>query len=193
MNMPPIVSQQEWGAAREELLDEGGSLAPAMRWPPSARGCRGWQVENEYRLEGPNGTVRLLDLLKGAGADRLRFFYEPGVAGWPEGGCRGCSFLADQVAHLARLNPRDTALALGCHTRARPDIEHCPLKREWAGKSRGTRSRTTSTPTSACRPVARHQCLPPRRRAEHPHLLHQRWSQRQSDQGAPGATSTSPR
>jgi predicted dithiol-disulfide oxidoreductase (DUF899 family) len=26
------------------------------------------------------------------------------VAGWPEGGCVGCSMMADQVAHLAHLN-----------------------------------------------------------------------------------------
>jgi predicted dithiol-disulfide oxidoreductase (DUF899 family) len=38
-----------------------------------------------------------------------RFFYEPGVEGWPERGCEGCSFLADQVAHLAHLNARDDA------------------------------------------------------------------------------------
>jgi predicted dithiol-disulfide oxidoreductase (DUF899 family) len=33
------------------------------------------------------------------------------VAGWPERGCTGCSFGADQVAHLAHLNARDTTLA----------------------------------------------------------------------------------
>jgi predicted dithiol-disulfide oxidoreductase (DUF899 family) len=32
------------------------------------------------------------------------------VHGWPEHGCPGCSFLADQVAHLAHLNARDTTL-----------------------------------------------------------------------------------
>ena len=41
MNMPPIVSPQEWEAAREELLvKEKSAPAPAMRWPPSAAGCR---------------------------------------------------------------------------------------------------------------------------------------------------------
>jgi predicted dithiol-disulfide oxidoreductase (DUF899 family) len=40
-----------------------------------------------------------------------RFFYEPGVASWPESGCRGRSFVADQVANLAHLNARDTTLA----------------------------------------------------------------------------------
>jgi predicted dithiol-disulfide oxidoreductase (DUF899 family) len=40
-----------------------------------------------------------------------RFFYEPGVVNWPEGGCPGCSMVAHQVAHPAHLNARDTALA----------------------------------------------------------------------------------
>jgi NAD(P)-dependent dehydrogenase (short-subunit alcohol dehydrogenase family) len=34
-------------------------------------------------------------------------FFEPGVFGWPEHACRGCSLGADQVAHLAHLNARD--------------------------------------------------------------------------------------
>lgn len=38
-------------------------------------------------------------------------FFEPGVFGWPEHACRGCSMVADQVAHVAHLNARDTTLA----------------------------------------------------------------------------------
>src|SRR4029450_5407819 len=41
-----------------------------------------------------------------------RAFFEPGVFGWPEHACRGCSFLADQGAHLAHLNARDTTLVV---------------------------------------------------------------------------------
>src|SRR5205823_3005906 len=40
-----------------------------------------------------------------------RAFFEPGVFGWPEHACRGCSLGADQVSHLAHLNARDTTLA----------------------------------------------------------------------------------
>jgi predicted dithiol-disulfide oxidoreductase (DUF899 family) len=40
-----------------------------------------------------------------------RAFFEPGVSGWPEHACRGCSMVADQVAHVAHLNARDTSLA----------------------------------------------------------------------------------
>jgi len=68
-------------------------------------------VDKPYRFEGPDGPATLPDLF--AGRRQLvvyRFFYEPGVHGWPERGCPGCSFLADQVAHLAHLNARDTTL-----------------------------------------------------------------------------------
>jgi predicted dithiol-disulfide oxidoreductase (DUF899 family) len=39
-----------------------------------------------------------------------RAFFEPDVHGWPEHACPGCSLLADQVAHVAHLNARDTTL-----------------------------------------------------------------------------------
>ena len=42
MNLPPIVSSEEWEAARQELLVEEKELSGlATRWRPSAGGCRG--------------------------------------------------------------------------------------------------------------------------------------------------------
>lgn len=62
-------------------------------------------VEKNYRFEGPRGMVSLLDLFE----DRrqlilYRAFFEPGVFGWPDHACRGCSMGADQVSHLSHLN-----------------------------------------------------------------------------------------
>jgi predicted dithiol-disulfide oxidoreductase (DUF899 family) len=55
--------------------------------------------------------VSLLDLFEGRRQLIVyRAFFEPGVHGWPEHGCVGCSFQADQVAHPAHLNARDTTL-----------------------------------------------------------------------------------
>ena len=48
-----------------------------------------------------------------------RFFYDPGMDSYPERGCPGCSMVADQAAHVAHLNARDTTLAYV--SRARPD------------------------------------------------------------------------
>ncbi len=110
MNLPPIVTPEEWDAARAEMLVRekehtraGDALAAARRRMPRTR------VEKDYRFEGPDGPVSLEDLF--AGRRQLivyRFFFEEGVNGWPEHGCRGCSFGADQVTHLAHLNARDT-------------------------------------------------------------------------------------
>src|SRR4051812_25480314 len=113
MNTPRIVSPQEWESAREELLAKEKELTRARdalaaerrRMPMTA-------VEKEYAFEGPNRPARLIDLFDGRRQLNVyRFFFEPGVASWPESGCPGCSFVADQVAHLAHLNARDTTLA----------------------------------------------------------------------------------
>ena len=38
--------------------------------------------------------------------------FAPGVDGWPEAGCPGCSMVVDQVGHLAHFHTRDTSFAL---------------------------------------------------------------------------------
>ncbi len=113
MSLPPIVSPQEWDAAREELLVKEKELTRARdALAAERRRMPRLAVEKEYRFEGPAGTVSLPDLFEGRRQLVVyRFFFEPGVDGWPEGGCRGCSMVGDQVAHPAHLNARDTTLA----------------------------------------------------------------------------------
>ena len=103
MNMPPIVSPQDWEAARQKLLVKEKELTRARDALAAERRRMPWMaVEKEYRFEDPNGPASLLDLFEGRRQLIVyRFFYEPGVADWPKGACRGCSFVADQVAHLA--------------------------------------------------------------------------------------------
>jgi len=112
MNLPPIVPPQEWEAARETLLVKEKELTRARdALAAERRRMPRMAVEKDYRFEGPDGPADLDDLF--AGRRQLivyRFFFEPGVAGWPKSGCRGCSLVADQVAHLAHLNARDTTL-----------------------------------------------------------------------------------
>ncbi|HET8822532.1 MAG TPA: DUF899 domain-containing protein [Thermoleophilaceae bacterium] len=113
MNTPPVVSPEEWTAARDELLVEEKAHTRARDALAAKRRRMPWMaVTKEYAFEGPDGPATLLDLFEGRRQLIVyRFFYEPGVAGWPEHGCGGCSFGADQVAHLAHLNARDTTLA----------------------------------------------------------------------------------
>jgi predicted dithiol-disulfide oxidoreductase (DUF899 family) len=113
MEMPPVVTPEEWEAAHQELLGKEKELTRARdALAAERRRMPRMAVEKEYEFDGPDGPVGLPGLFEG----RLqlivyRFFYEPGVADFPDGGCRGCSFLADQVAHPAHLNARDTTLA----------------------------------------------------------------------------------
>ena len=63
------------------------------------------------RVRGPEGKTNLIDLFDGRRQLIVyRAFFEPGVFGWPDHACRGCSMVADQVAHVAHLNARDTTL-----------------------------------------------------------------------------------
>ena len=111
METPPVVTREEWLAARLALLEQEKELSrtrdqvsAARRQLPMVR------VETPYRFEGPDGPASLLDLF-GEHPQLLvyHFMFEPG---WDEG-CPSCSYLADNatgaVLHLAA---RDTAFAM---------------------------------------------------------------------------------
>jgi predicted dithiol-disulfide oxidoreductase (DUF899 family) len=112
-NTPPIVSLQEWEAARVKLLVREKDLTRARDALAAERRRMPWlAVEKKYEFNGPKGKASLLDLFDGRRQLIVyRAFFEPGVFGWPEHACRGCSMVADQVAHIAHLNARDTTLA----------------------------------------------------------------------------------
>src|SRR5918912_3199919 len=132
MDMPPIVSPQEWDAAREELLVKEKELTRARDALAAERRRMPWlAVEKPYRFEGPNGPASLLDLFEGRRQLVVyRFFFEPGVAGWPEAGCVGCSLMADQVAHIAHLHARDTTYAFVSRA-PQSDIEPWKARMGW--------------------------------------------------------------
>jgi predicted dithiol-disulfide oxidoreductase (DUF899 family) len=113
MNTPPIVSPQDWKAAREEMLVKEKELTRARdALAAERRRMPRMAVEKEYAFEGPDGRMSLPDLFDGRRQLIVyRFFYDPDVVGWPDKGCPGCSLVADQVAHPAHLNARDTTLA----------------------------------------------------------------------------------
>jgi predicted dithiol-disulfide oxidoreductase (DUF899 family) len=132
MKTRPIVSAEEWQAAREELLVQEKALTHARDALAAKRRRMPWlAVEKEYEFDGPNGNARLLDLFDGRRQLIVyRAFYEPGVDGWPEHGCRGCSMVADQVAHLAHLNARDTTLVFASRA-PQTDIERMKARMGW--------------------------------------------------------------
>ena len=144
MNLPPIVSPREWQASWEQMLvKEKAHTRARDALAAERRRMPRMAVETDYRFEGPDGTVGLLDLFEGRRQLIVyRHFFEPGVCGWPERGCRGCSMMAAQDAHPAHLNARDTALA---YVSRAPQPGHRALEApRRASTSPGTRSPTTS-------------------------------------------------
>ena len=113
MRTPPVVSPQEWDAARQQLLATEKAFTRSRDALAAERRRMPWTlVEKKYEFDGPQGKLTLLDLFENRKQLIVyRAFFEPGVFGWPDHACRGCSLGADQVSHLAHLNARDTTLA----------------------------------------------------------------------------------
>ena len=132
MKTPPIVSPQEWEAARQQLLVKEKDVTRARDALAAERRRMPWlAVEKEYEFDGPKGKASLLDLFEGRRQLIVyRAFFEPGVYGWPDHACRGCSLVADQVAHVAHLNARDTTLAFASRA-PQPDIERVKARMGW--------------------------------------------------------------
>ncbi len=132
MKTPPVVSQDEWEAARQELLAKEKELTHIRDAMAAARRRMPWvAVETDYEFDGPNGKVSLLDLFEGRSQLIVyRAFFEPGVFGWPDHACRGCSLGADQVSHLTHLNARDTTLAYASRA-PQADIARLKARMEW--------------------------------------------------------------
>jgi predicted dithiol-disulfide oxidoreductase (DUF899 family) len=132
MGTPPIVSADVWELARQQMLLKEKALTRARDALAAERRRTPWMaVEKDYQFEGPEGKVTLLDLFEGRRQLIIyRAFFEPGVFGWPEHACRGCSLGADQVAHLSHLNARDTTLAYASRA-PQADIARLKARMGW--------------------------------------------------------------
>ena len=110
MDDPQVVSRDEWLAARRQLLAKEKEFtrqrdalnAERRRLPMVA-------MDKEYVFEGSDGQASLLDLFEDR--DQLLIYHFMFDPDWDEG-CPSCSFLADNIGHLAHLHARDTTLAL---------------------------------------------------------------------------------
>ena len=132
MQTPPVVSAQDWEAARQQLLVKEKALTRARDALAAERRRMPWMaVEKAYRFDGPEGSAGLLDLFDGRRQLIVyRAFFEPGVFGWPDHACRGCSMVADQIAHVAHLNARDTTLVFVSRA-AQADIARLKARMGW--------------------------------------------------------------
>jgi predicted dithiol-disulfide oxidoreductase (DUF899 family) len=67
MKTPPIVSEQEWEAARQQLLVKEKALTRSRDALAAERRRMPWlAVDKKYEFDGPKGKVSLLDLFEGA-------------------------------------------------------------------------------------------------------------------------------
>ena len=132
MKTPKVASRQEWEAARQKLLVKEKKLTHARDALAAERRRMPWlAVEKKYQFEGPKGKTSLLDLFDGRRQLIVyRAFFEPGVVGWPEHACVGCSMVADQVAHPAHLNARGTTLLFASRA-PQADIERLKARMGW--------------------------------------------------------------
>jgi len=133
MENRPIVTPQEWEAARQQLRVREKEVSRARDALAAERRRMPWlAVAKDYVFEGPEGKASLLDLFGGRRQLIVyRAFFEPGVYGWPDHACPGCSLVADQVAHVAHLNARNTTLVFV--TRGpQPEIARLKARMGWA-------------------------------------------------------------
>ncbi len=107
---PPVVSREEWQAARDTLLVKEkahtrakDALSAERRRLPMVR------IEADYVFDGPDGEVSLVDLF--AGRRQLivqHFMFHPD---W-ENGCPSCTFSVNNIGTIAPLHDTDTTFVL---------------------------------------------------------------------------------
>ncbi len=110
MKLSPVVSQQEWTTALEQLRVKEkaatrarDALAAERRRLPRVR------LDKNYTFDGPRGNASLADLFEGRRQLLLyHFMFGPNQ----EKGCDGCSMFVDQIGHPSHMHARDTSFAL---------------------------------------------------------------------------------
>ena len=132
MQTPPVVTPEEWEQARQQLLIREKEVTRARDALAAERRRMPWTaVESDYRFEGPAGPASLLDLFDGRRQLVVyRAFFEPGVNGWPDHACVGCSLMADQVSNLSHLHARDTSLVFASRA-PQADIQRMTARMGW--------------------------------------------------------------
>ncbi len=128
MQLPPIVSTEDWQRSHEALLEKEkaatrarDALAADRRRQPMT------EFSPEHAFEGPDGAnLALTDLFDGRPQLIVYHFWLP-----PDGDpCGGCSMFTDQIGHLAHINARDVTLAL-VSTAPQPQIERLKERMGW--------------------------------------------------------------
>ena len=111
-NLPAVVSRDEWLAARKKLLEKEKEMTHARdRLNADRRRLPMVEITKDYRFEGTQGEVSLLELFDG----RLQLIVQHFMFGptW-EQGCPSCTASGDEISVglLKHLRTRDTTFAM---------------------------------------------------------------------------------
>src|SRR5215204_7345434 len=112
MNLPQVVSREEWLAARKELLAKEKELTRRRdALTAERRRLPMVKIDKEYLFEGPDGEASLVDLFEGR--RQLIVYHFMFFPEWDEG-CPSCSAGANEVSKglLEHLHARETTARL---------------------------------------------------------------------------------
>lgn len=110
MQLPEIVSREQWRAARAELLAKEEAVRRARDvLNAERRRLPVVEIDTEYVFEGGDGKATLRDLFEGR--RQLVVYHFMFAPEW-EAGCPDCSAFLDQIGHLAHLHARGTSFAV---------------------------------------------------------------------------------
>jgi predicted dithiol-disulfide oxidoreductase (DUF899 family) len=127
IELPQVVSRDQWLAKRKELLAKEKEFTRARDvLNTERRRLPMVKIEKDYVFEGPAGKASLLDLFEGRRQLIVyHFMFHPD---WEEG-CSGCTAWADERSdgQLVHLHARDTTLVL---------VSRAPLAKLEAYKAR---------------------------------------------------------
>jgi predicted dithiol-disulfide oxidoreductase (DUF899 family) len=116
MDIPQVVSGEEWLAARKDLLAREKEVTRARDAVDAARRALPMtEVTTDYTFTGPAGPVRLRGLFGGRRQlVTYHFMWRHAESGFPgeDQGCPTCSFLVDSIGDLSHLRACDTTLVL---------------------------------------------------------------------------------
>ena len=103
MSLPRIGTREEWLTERKRLLEKEKDFTRARdALNTERRSLPMVEITKDYVFDGPNGSVRLIDMFEGR--RQLIIYHFMFGPGWTEG-CQGCSFLSDHIdganQHLA--------------------------------------------------------------------------------------------
>jgi predicted dithiol-disulfide oxidoreductase (DUF899 family) len=129
---PQVVSQDQWLAARKQLLKKEKEFTKLRDELSRERRELPWEkVEKQYTFQGPKGKETLAELFDGR--NQLIVYHFMLGPGWKEG-CPSCSFLADHfnpsVVHLAQRDVTFVAVSRA----PLPEIEVFKKRMGWGFK-----------------------------------------------------------